>query len=89
MAFCDEPSDDCMVLTESSDDDGAVDEERVSVTKRKSRSKKQAKRTYYDESNANAHELLQVKLYFEDVHQYRKALTNYHMYTTIEASYRY
>jgi len=79
MAFSDEPSDDCRELTDSSDDDGAVDDERVCVLKRKSRSKKMFKRTYYDESNANAHNHLQVKLCFKDVHQYRRALTNYHI----------
>lgn len=31
MAFSDEPSDDCRELTDSSDDDGAVDDERVCI----------------------------------------------------------
>jgi hypothetical protein len=44
MEFSDVASDDCRELTDSSDDDGAVDEEKVSVTKRKSKSKKQSKR---------------------------------------------
>jgi hypothetical protein len=75
MSFSDEPSDDSRELTDSMDVDGAMDEERVSVTKRKSISKKESKRTYYVESNANAHELLEVKLCFEDIHQFRRALT--------------
>ncbi|XP_051211896.1 uncharacterized protein [Lolium perenne] len=64
MEFSDVASDDCRELTDSSDDDGAVDEEKVFVTKRKSKSKKQSKRKYYDESKVNAHELLEVKLCF-------------------------
>jgi hypothetical protein len=79
MAFSDQASDECRELSDSSDDDGFVDPEFVSVTKRKSRSKRLEKIIYYDESITIAHELLQVKLCFADVHQYRRALTNYHV----------
>ncbi|KAK1610615.1 hypothetical protein QYE76_034288 [Lolium multiflorum] len=79
MEFSDVASDDCKELSDSGDDDGAVDVKSVSITKRKSRSKKIVKKTYYDESNPIAHELFQIKLCFVDVHQYRRALRNYHI----------
>jgi hypothetical protein len=79
MTFSDQASDDCRELSDSSDDDGFVDPKSVSITKRKSRSKKLEKRIYYDESSPIANELLQVKVCFVDVHQYRRALTNYHI----------
>jgi hypothetical protein len=79
VPFSDQASDDCRELDDSSDDDGAIDPKSVSLTQRKSRSKKLEQIIYYDESNPIAHELLQVKLCFSDIHQYKRALTNYHI----------
>jgi hypothetical protein len=79
VPFSDQASDDCRELDDSSDDDGAIDPKSVSLTQRKSRSNKLEQIIYYGESNPIAHELLQVKLCFSDIHKYRRALTNYHI----------
>jgi hypothetical protein len=80
MTFGDQVSDDCKELTDSSDDDQVVDGNDISlITKKRSRSKKAFKRAYYDESRLNAHDQFQINMCFEDVHQFRRALLNYHV----------
>lgn len=61
------------------DDDGAEGMSFVAPLRRKSRSKKQAKRIYYDESRQAAHEQFCLKLCFADVYQFRRGLVNLHI----------
>ena len=79
ITFSDQDSDDCRDLNDSSDDDHAVDGNDLSKTKRKSRAKKLAKKAYYDESRLNGDGQFMLNMCFTDVHQFRRALLNYHV----------
>ncbi|KAK1646972.1 hypothetical protein QYE76_064777 [Lolium multiflorum] len=61
-----------------SDDDGFVSK-FVPASGRKRRLKKMKKRVWYDETRANPHEQIGMKLCFTDVYQFRRALRTYHI----------
>ncbi|KAM0849442.1 hypothetical protein ACQ4PT_053734 [Festuca glaucescens] len=65
-------------LGDTDDDDGFVSK-FVSASGRKRRLKKMKKRVWYDETRANPHEQIAVKLCFTDVYQFRRALRTYHI----------
>lgn len=60
------------------DDDGFVSK-FVPASGRKRRLKKMKKRVWYDETRANPHEQIALKLCFNDVYQFRRALRTYHI----------
>ncbi|XP_010229750.1 uncharacterized protein LOC104582113 [Brachypodium distachyon] len=75
----DEDSEDCKELQFPSDD-GGVELVQVHVPpKRKTRVKKEHLRIWYDEEKPLAHTQFVENLCFKDVHQFRRALKNYHI----------
>lgn len=69
------------------DDDSYVVESDIATRQRKSRAKKPMIRVWYDVSKENAHEQMELFLCFKDVHQFRKALANYHIVNRRDFTY--